>query len=193
METTYSDDHEARWTRKGKVYCYGYKGHIAVDSEHGFILAGHATAANRPDCKEMMNVVEQASLEAGAPVLADKGYGSAANRCDLNKAARGHPLSEAQRGVNHAIAGVRGVVERAFGGMKKHHGLARARYLGLAKMNLQLMLCAMAFNLKKAARMMGTRWRRPGGEPRIAWPGKVGATKTLNKAIGKRQLTPKGG
>ena len=39
--------------------------------------------------------------------------------------------------------------------MKKHYGLARARYLGLAKMNMQLMLSAMAFNLKKAAILAG--------------------------------------
>jgi IS5 family transposase len=165
VETTYSDDHDARWTKKGKVYCYGYKGHIAVDTEHGFILTGHATAANRPDCKEFMNVVEQAKLETGAPVLADKGYSSAANRCDLDKAgffdlimykaARGHPLSEAQRSVNHAISRVRGSVERAFGSMKKHYGLSRAKYLGVGKVSMQLMLCAMAFNLKKAALMAG--------------------------------------
>ena len=65
----------------------------------------------------------------------------------MYKAARGHPLSEAQRMVNKAISRVRGVVERAFGSMKKHYGLARAKYLGLAKVNMQLMLSAMAFNL----------------------------------------------
>lgn len=165
VETTYSDDHDARWTRKGKVFCYGYKGHIAVDTGHGFILGGHATAANRADCREMMNVVDESGLETGAPVLADKGYSSAANRCDLEdagycdlimyKASRGHPLSEAQRTVNRAISKVRGSVERAFGSMKKHYGLGRARYLGTAKMTMQLMLSAMAFNLKKAALMVG--------------------------------------
>ena len=163
VETSYSDDTDARWTKKGKVFCYGYKGHIAVDTGHGFILAGHATAANRADCKELMSVVEESGLDKGAPVLADKGYSSADNRCDLEeagcfdlimyKAARGHPLTEAQRLVNKAISRVRGIVERAFGSMKKHYGLARARYLGVNKMTMQLMLSAMAFNLKKAALM----------------------------------------
>ncbi len=69
----------------------------------------------------------------------------------MYKASRGHPLSEAQRTVNRAISRARGSVERAFGSMKKHYGLARARYLGVAKMGMQLMLSAMAFNLKKAA------------------------------------------
>ena len=165
VETSYSDDTDARWTKKGKKYCYGYKGHIAVDGEHGFILAGHATPANRPDCKEFMDVVKHSGLEKGAPVLADKGYSSADNRSDLEeagyfdlimyKAARGRPLSEAELRVNKAISRPRGSVERAFGSMKKHYGLARARYLGLAKMNMQLMLSAMAFNLKKAAILAG--------------------------------------
>lgn len=165
VETSYSDDHDARWTRKGKVFCYGYKGHMAVDVEHGFILGGHATAANRPDCKELMNVVNESALEPGAPVLADKGYSSADNRCDLEdagyfdlimyKASRGHPLSEAQRMVNQTISRVRGSVERAFGTMKKHYGLGRARYLGVPKVGMQLMLSAMAFNLKKAAILAG--------------------------------------
>lgn len=165
VETTYSDDHDACWTRKGKVFCYGYKGHIALDTGHGFILGGHATAANRANCREMMNVVDESGLETGAPVLADKGYSSAANRCDLEdagycdlimyKASRGHPLSEAQRTVNRAISKVRGSVERSFVSMKKHYGLVRARYLGTAKMTMQLMPSAMAFNLKKAALMVG--------------------------------------
>ncbi|MFH1057889.1 MAG: transposase [Pseudomonadota bacterium] len=63
VETTYSDYHDARWTRKGKVYCYGYKGHMSVDTGHGFIPGGHATAANRPDCLELMNVVGESGLE----------------------------------------------------------------------------------------------------------------------------------
>lgn len=161
VETTYSDDHDARWTKKGKVFCYGYKGHVAVDTGHGFVLAGHVTAANRPDCKEMMKVVKEAGLEEGAPVFADKGYSSRANRCDLEeagycdlimyKASRGHPMPEPERKVNRAISAVRGSVERAFGSMKKHYGLGRARYLGLAKMGMQLILSAIAFNLKKAA------------------------------------------
>ena len=86
VETSYSDDVEARWTKKGKVYCYGYKGHLAVGTGHGFILGGHVTVANRPDCLELMNVVGESGLEDGGPVFADKGYASADNRCDLEDA-----------------------------------------------------------------------------------------------------------
>jgi IS5 family transposase len=163
IKTSYSGDVEAAWTKKGAKYYYGYKAHIAVDAEYGFILSGHATAANRPDCKEMMAVVENCGIEKGAPVFADKGYsGKEYSRAlekkgyfdgIMYKAARNHPLSEPKRLVNRAISRFRGKVERAFGTLKKDHRMARARYLGSAKVGLQLMLDAMAFNLKKAARL----------------------------------------
>jgi IS5 family transposase len=39
-------------------------------------------------------------------------------------------------------------VERTFGTLKKWYGLTRARYLGLAKVQGQVMLNSIAFNLK---------------------------------------------
>lgn len=163
VKTNYSGDEQAAWTRKGNRIWYGYKVHAAVDAEHGFIMAGHATPANRSDCKEMMEVVSQCDLEEGSPVFADKGYSSQANRCELEeaglfdgimyKAARNRPLTKAERIVNRAISGCRGSVERAFGTLKKDYRMARARYLGAAKMGMQFLMDAIAFNLKKAARM----------------------------------------
>jgi IS5 family transposase len=165
VKTTYSGDVEAAWTVKGGKAYYGYKAHVAVDAEMGFVLAGHATAANQPDCKELMAVVQECGLEQGAPVFADKGYSGQEYSRQLEKAgyfdgimykaSRNRPLSNAQRLVNKAISRVRGKVERAFGTLKKDHRMARARYLGTAKVGLQLLLDAMAFNLKKAARLAG--------------------------------------
>jgi len=57
-----------------------------VDAEHRFMQADHAIPPNRPDCKEMMEVVRQCDLEEGSPAFADKGCGSQANRCDLEEA-----------------------------------------------------------------------------------------------------------
>ncbi len=37
---TYSDDPDATWIKKGKKPYYGYKAHIAVDTQDGFILGG---------------------------------------------------------------------------------------------------------------------------------------------------------
>ena len=164
VNTTYSDDLDAKWTVKAKKLYYGYKLHMSTDAEHGFILGGHVTAANRADTKELMEVVKESKTPKGSMVMADKGYASRDNRCDLEenhitdgimyKAARGRKLTEAEKLMNRVISGIRGKVERAFGTLKKDYGFQRTRYLGIAKVKMEFLLNAMAFNLKKAALMV---------------------------------------
>ena len=166
VNTTYSDDAEAAWTIKAQKPYYGYKIHVATDAQAGFIIGGHVTPANRSDTKELMEVVKESKVSKGSMVFADKGYASANNRTDLNKAgitdgimykaARNRELSEAEQLMNRVISGLRGKVERAFGTLKKDYGFHRTRYLGCAKVKLEFLLNAMAFNLKKAALMMAT-------------------------------------
>lgn len=54
-----SDDIAAKWTIKGKPAYYGYKLHVGTDAEHGFIVGGHVTPANRSD------TLKKAALMAG--------------------------------------------------------------------------------------------------------------------------------
>lgn len=164
VNTIYSNDLDAKWTIKAKKPYYGYKLHMSTDAERGFILGGHVTAANRADTKELMAVVSESKTPKGSMVLADKGYASNENRCDLEdlhitdgimyKAAKGRKLTEPERLMNRVISGIRGKVERAFGTLKKDYGFQRTRYLGMAKVKLEFLLNAMAFNLKKAARLV---------------------------------------
>jgi len=42
-------------------------------------------------------------------------------------------------------------VERVFGTLKRGYGFCRTRYLGTAKVELEFLLNAMAFNLKKGS------------------------------------------
>ena len=72
----------------------------------------------------------------------------------MYKAARNRPLKAAEKVINQKISRFRGKVERAFGTLKRDYGLFRCRYLGRVKTELQFMLSATAFNLKKAVRMM---------------------------------------
>ena len=143
---------------------YGYKLHMATDAKHGFIIGGHVTPANTADTKELMEVVTESKIPSGSMVFADKGYASNNNRCDLEekqltdgimyKAARGRQLTEPEKMVNRVISGLRGIVERGFGTLKKDYRFQRTRYLGCAKVKLEFLLNAMAFNLKKAAIMV---------------------------------------
>lgn len=162
---SYSDDVDAAWLRKGNRAYYGYKVHAATDSREGFLLGGHVTPANRSDTQEFVDILDEIGPMPGGRVYADKGYSSQLNRHVLrargladgimHKAARNRALSADQKAANRLISSVRSKVERAFGTLKRGYGFFRARYLGMAKVELEFLLNAMAFNLKKAALKAG--------------------------------------
>jgi IS5 family transposase len=166
LQITYSDDHDATWVRKGKKPYYGYKTHVVVDTREGFVLNGHVTPAHVADTTEFEKLIENLSLAEASPVCADKGYASMKNRdllaargyedAIMHKAARGKPLTPFQRLMNRIISAFRYRVEQGMGTLKKHYGFTRMRYLGLSKGNMEFLLNAMAFNLKKAVRMIET-------------------------------------
>jgi len=164
-EVIYSDDKEAAWVLKGKRPHYGYKVHMVTDAQEGFIMGGHVTPANRADTSEFERLVDNLDLDQETVVLADKGYCSQKNRNFLSernlvdgimlRAARGCPLTKEAVGRNRLISRLRFVVEQGFGTLKRRYRFRRARYLGCAKTELEFYLNAMAFNLKKAAAMLG--------------------------------------
>ena len=163
VKISYSDDEEAGWLHKGRRAFYGYKIHVATDSRDGFLLGGHVTPANHSDTGELERLVDSVRLRRGAYVFADKGYTSARNRDVLHerklrdgimdRATRSGPLNRIEQTRNRLISGVRPLVERAFGTLKRGYGFARARYIGIEKVEAELKLIAMAFNLKKALRL----------------------------------------
>ena len=157
---TYSNDPDATWIKKGKKPYYGYKGHLSVDSKEGYILGGHVTPANTADTTEFKKLVNESRLPEGSIILADKGYASEKNRAILTdnklkdgimeKAARNKPLTITQRIINRIISSVRYKVERTIGTLKRGYHFSRMRYKGIKKGNMEFLLNAMAFNLKKA-------------------------------------------
>ena len=133
----YSDDADAAWLRKGNRAYYGYNIHATTNSRDGFVLGGHATPANRSmGYSSQLNryVFQVLGLSGGI----------------MHKAARNPELTPAERAANRQVSSVRLKMERAFGTIKRGYGFFRARYLGLAKVELEFLLYAMAFNLKKA-------------------------------------------
>ena len=160
VSVSYSHDRDAAWTKKGKAYHYGYKGHTSVDVDTGLILSAHATPANYSDTGELEVLVNESGLPIKSRVYADKGYTSAANRkllkqhrCKdgiMNRAYRNKPLTERERKRNKLISKKRYVVERVFGTLKQHYGMARASYLGTLKVQGELLLSSLAYNLKRA-------------------------------------------
>jgi hypothetical protein len=57
--------------------------------------------------------------------------------------------------------GIRRMIERKFGEAKKWHGMARARYRGLAKVKIQVLMTFLAINVKKLARLLEQKGHQP--------------------------------
>lgn len=156
-----SADAQARWVKKGSQAFFGYRGYAAVDTEDGYVEHVQVHPANESEVNKLGEIVDKLQPQHDA-VLADKGYASAANRqllaqrgiSDLiqYKGSAGHPLADWQRKMNRAIGGIRFKVEQAFGTMKRRFHLARARYMGVAKVQAQMVWAALGMNLLKAHR-----------------------------------------
>jgi len=153
-------DAAASYTRKGGRTFYGYKAHIASDGAHQLIRAAVITTAKTYD-GEVLPQITPADTRA---VYADKAYDSKANRAwlrthgitngILKKAAHHIQLTPRDEANNHRKSQVRRHIERIFAHLKHWQGYRRVRYLGLAKNQLELTLKAVAYNLKRLAKLL---------------------------------------
>lgn len=155
-----SSDPDAAWTRrKGKGGAtYGYKAHVGVDQGSGLIRAVITTPANVNDTTPADALIRGDERE----VLGDGAYHTKRRAAGLK--ARGvkarlmrrpnkhHPeLPPRLKLVNRLIARRRAAVETTFATWKRRMGLARLTRFGLVKATAQVLLAAMAFNLRRAA------------------------------------------
>lgn len=164
FKTSYSDDHEAAWLKKGNQAHYGYKMHVGTDIS-GFVLGGHITPANKSDTGEFKTLVDELLTVPNTTVIADKGYSSVENREYLanrgcldgimNRAVRGRALTDQEQSRNKSISSIRYVVERTFGTLKRRYNLSRARYVGKLKTYWEFLICSIALNIRKACLMPG--------------------------------------
>ena len=159
----YREDKGARWLKKnGKIY-YGHKGGVIVDRE-GYFEGGKTFPANESDVVKLEETVEEVGIEEGKELYGDKGFASKSNReylkkkgildMIMHKKPKGKGMSKFLKKLNKYISKIRYVVEQAIGIFKKHYGLERFRYIGREKNDLELYLVGMAYNIKKAVRMM---------------------------------------
>jgi IS5 family transposase len=144
--------------RQGKPgSAYGYKAHVGVDQGSGLVRAVITTPANVNDTTPADALIRGDE----AAVYADKAYDTHARRDRLKAAgvkprlmrrpSQYHPLSARQQRFNDLVARRRAAVETTFATWKRRMGLTRTRYVGLAKVAGQVLLTAMAFNLRRAA------------------------------------------
>lgn len=136
----------------------GYKTHIAMDAKTRIIRATEVTGAKKMEVNCLL--IPPGTEE----LMADKGYHSAENRRKLkergirdsimHRGARGHPLTERQKEHNRPISHERMTIESKIGEMKRWNGLKRAIYRGIHRVRRQVILTAMAVNMKRLSAIL---------------------------------------
>jgi IS5 family transposase len=153
-------DPDASYTRNACRSFYGYKAHLSSDGEHQLIRRAVITTA----AKQEAHVFTQVAPPETRELYADKAYDTLANQAWLR--ARkikngilkkgGYHIKLSRRDIlaNQRKGWVRRNIERIFGHLKQWQGYRRVRYLGLARNQLELTLKAVAYNLKRFARII---------------------------------------
>jgi len=159
-EAHQSVDPDARWLKKGKKSFFGYKGFAVVEGKQGYIDHIRVKPANASEVKSMEEVIK--GMPKTNRLYGDKGYASQNNREHLRgqkiknglmyKASRGHELSDRQKKFNRLVSGIRYRVEQCFGTLKRRFRFTRASYFSEVKVEAQMTVKAISFNLLKAYR-----------------------------------------
>jgi IS5 family transposase len=153
-----SADPDARFAkRQGKSgSTFGYKAHVGVDEGSGLIRSLITTPANVND-----TVPADALIRGDEKVVwADAAYDTHARRARLKaegkkpriarRPNKHHPeLPPRLKYYNRLIARRRSAVETTFATLKRRMRLTSIRYVGLAKASGQVMLAAIAFNMRR--------------------------------------------
>lgn len=153
-------DTDARYSRKRNKSYYGYKAHVSVDGKNQLICRVRASAANVSEHQVFEELIDPNTRA----VYADKAYDCKVNKAwlaenriangILKKAALHIKLTEQDEARNHRKRQRRCAIERVFAHLKKWQHYRRVRYLGLVKNQLELMLKAVTYNLKRLARLV---------------------------------------
>lgn len=161
-------------------YFYGYKAHVSLNSEAELITSVRVTPGNKYDGHELPYLVRK-DLSQGIGVeivTADRGYDDGDNHyllesLGIQSAIRLNDYRTKKKDENKRVwvemmesegyqAGLkeRYKVERKFGEAKLGHGLRRCRYVGLMRYAVQVILTAMALNLKRMVMLLtGTAFK----------------------------------
>ena len=150
-------DTDARWTKKnGKSY-FGYKDHINIDVEYGFIRCYSITDASVHDSQALGAVLDPDNR--GDEIWADSAYRSQNVEAGLDalghlsqiheRAYRDHPLSEEQLASNREKSKTRAKVEHVFGAWVMTMGGKLVRAIGIERVRAQLGLKNLLYNLMR--------------------------------------------
>ena len=141
---------------------FGYKSHTGIDADSELITKVETTPGNVHDGDMFRKVVDDKSQM----VTADKAYDSKKNHRLLKKNKKKSAIiikknrkskrlkKNQMKAEVQAAQQERPKIERKFAELKRFHGLAVARYWGLAKMSIQNLMTAITCNLKRMVKLI---------------------------------------
>jgi IS5 family transposase len=148
-------DQDASGVKRGNKFCFGYKGHIAVDQGSGIIRKRAFTSACVHDSQKTGELI----CGDEKSVFADKAYANDELKRFfrkqglyygiLDKARRNRPLSRKQKQANKRKSRIRNSVERSFAWFKKMLGYRLVRYVNLRRNALQFTFLCIVNNLRR--------------------------------------------
>jgi IS5 family transposase len=150
-------DMEARWTKKNGQSHFGYKNHISIDVEYGFIRRYEVTDAAVHDSQVLGAVLDDEN--EGDEIWADSAYRSDLIESVLailqflshihERAYRNRPLSEEQKESNRERSKVRAKVEHVFGSWVNDMGGKLMRSIGKQSVETTIGLKNLVYNFKR--------------------------------------------
>jgi len=149
-------DRDAAWTKRAKGAHFGYKLHAGVDAGSGIVRRARLTPANVNE----ITIGPELVMGDEASVWADKAYvgptmaraiaaAGAKNRVQRRRQ-KNRPLRASETRRNVLIGRVRGRIEGVFGALKRSYGMARLRYMSLARNSTGVLLKLTGWNLARA-------------------------------------------
>jgi len=142
----YAADKDARFARKGKhKFWFGYRRQVAVDMGQGIIIKAFADPGDVIDMQALKRLIPKQGM-----IIADKGYSCKENE-ELIKGKGVHSgilkkenNKEKNRDLDKWLSKLRMPFENVFSQKER-----RSRYRGLAKVQFQVTMEALAHNLKR--------------------------------------------
>ena len=150
-------DIDAKWTKKNNQSYFGYKNHINIDVDYGFIRQYIITDASVHDSQALTRLLDD--LNTGKGVWADSAYRSAGIEWLLSllnwishiheRPYRNRPLSEEQQEKNTERSKTRSHVEHVFGAWVMRLGGKALRSIGLGRAEVNLGLKNLTYNFRR--------------------------------------------
>jgi len=142
---------DSNWTKKGSNSFFGYKLHLKMDLDHGFIRDLETTPASVHDSRVDLSLPgEVAYLDRAYHGVEVRGISVA-----MRRGAWGHPLSVWDRLRNRRINRKRVLGERPFAVIKRVFNVGHVLVTTVPRVRVKMTFACLCFNLVQLGRLDG--------------------------------------